>query len=155
MSTTIEFDRLSKSFGTTLAVDDLTAVVRPGVVTAFLGPNGSGKTTTLRALLGLVAPTSGSATFGGIPYSRLEHPAREVGAVLEATGFHPGRRAREHLRVLGTAAGIDEGRVDDVLEEVGLTAAAGRRVTGLSLAMPGIFGLAAAPLGETRVIILD
>src|SRR5436190_10447120 len=112
----IEVSRLTKDYGTVRAVDDLSFNIEAGVIAGFLGPNGSGKTTTLRALLGLVAPTSGSATFGGIPYSRLEHPAREVGAVLEATGFHPGRRAREHLRVLATAAGIDEGRVDDVLE---------------------------------------
>jgi ABC-2 type transport system ATP-binding protein len=153
--TAIEITTLTKRFDAVVAVDELSFTAREGAVTGFLGPNGSGKTTTLRTLLGLVAPTAGSAMFGGIPYARLEHPAREVGAVLEATGFHPGRRARQHLRVLATAAGIREARVDEVIEEVGLTAAADRRVKGFSLGMRGRLGLAAALLGEPRVLILD
>src|SRR4051795_13117112 len=107
MSTTIEFDRVSKHFGSTVAVEDLTATVRPGVVTAFLGPNGAGKTTTLRMLLGLVTPTSGTATFDGRRYEELPHPVRQVGALLEATGFHPGRTALNHLRTMAVAARLD------------------------------------------------
>src|SRR3954454_16305627 len=120
MSTTIEFDRLSKSFGTTLAVDDLTAVVRPGVVTAFLGPNGAGKTTTLRMLLGLVAPSAGTATFGGTRYQELLDPVRHVGAMLETTGYHPGRTALDHLRVLATAARLDRDAPRRALIDTGL-----------------------------------
>ena len=105
MSTTLAFDHLTKRFGATTAVEDLSATVRPGRVTGFLGPNGAGKTTSLRMLLGLVRPTSGTATFDGRPYAELDEPVREVGTLLEATGFHPGRRARDHLRVLAVAAG--------------------------------------------------
>jgi ABC-2 type transport system ATP-binding protein len=124
-------------------------------VTGFLGPNGAGKTTTLRMLLGLVAPTSGAATIDGRPYRELADPARRVGAVLEQSGFHPGRSARDHLRVLATTAGLAPARVDEVLEQTGLAAAARRRVGGFSLGMRQRLGLAAALLGDPDVLVLD
>jgi ABC-2 type transport system ATP-binding protein len=151
----ISVQGLTKRFGDVLAVDQLDFDVDPGTVTGFLGPNGAGKTTTLRMLLGLVAPTSGTATIGGRPYHELADPARRVGAVLEASGFHPGRTARDHLRVLVTAAGLDQGRVDVVLEQTGLAAAARRRVGGFSLGMRQRLGLAAALLGDPEVLVLD
>jgi ABC-2 type transport system ATP-binding protein len=146
---------LTKRFGDVLAVDQLSFQVGEGTVTGFLGPNGAGKTTTLRMLLGLVAPTSGTATVGGRRYRDLPDPARQVGAVLEAGGFHPGRSARDHLRVQATAAGLPRARVDQVLEETGLAAAARRRVGGFSLGMRQRLGLAAALLGDPEVLILD
>ena len=155
MGTTLHFEGLTKRFGATLAVDGLTAQVRPGAVTGFLGPNGSGKTTSLRMLLGLVQPTSGTATFDGRRYEDLREPAREVGTLLEATGFHPGRTARDHLRVLATAAGLPLSRCDEVLAGVGLTEAAGRKVGGFSLGMRQRLGLAAALLGDPPVLVLD
>ena len=138
-----------------LAVDRLDFEVDPGTVTGFLGPNGAGKTTTLRMLLGLVAPTSGAATIDGRPYRELADPARRVGAVLEQSGFHPGRSARDHLRVLATAAGLAPARIDEVLEQTGLAAAARRRVGGFSLGMRQRLGLAAALLGDPDVLVLD
>ena len=126
-----------------------------GQVTGFLGPNGSGKTTTLRMVLGLVQPTAGEALIGGVPYQRLDHPRRRVGALLEATGFHPGRRARDHLRVLAAADGIPDRRVEEVLGQVDLSAAAGRRVRGFSLGMRQRLGVAAALLGDPDVLLLD
>ena len=111
----IEISGLTKTFGSVHAVDDLSFAVEPGRVTGFLGPNGAGKTTTLRCLLGLVRPTTGSATFDGTPYAQLSRPVDTVGAALEATGFHPGRSGRDHLRVLCTAAGLPPGRVDETL----------------------------------------
>jgi ABC-2 type transport system ATP-binding protein len=149
------FDGLTKRFGATTAVDNLTATVAPGRVTGFLGPNGAGKTTTLRMLLGLVRPTAGTATFGGRAYADLTEPTREVGTLLEATGFHPGRRARDHLRVLALAAGLRPGRPDEVLEQVGLAADADRKVGGYSLGMRQRLGLAAALLGDPPVLVLD
>jgi ABC-2 type transport system ATP-binding protein len=151
----ISVQGLTKRFGDVLAVDQLDFGVDPGTVTGFLGPNGAGKTTTLRMLLGLVAPTSGTATIGGRPYRELADPARRVGAVLEASGFHPGRTARDHLRVLVTAAGLAPGRVDEVLEQTGLAAAGRRRVGGFSLGMRQRLGLAAALLGDPEVLVLD
>jgi ABC-2 type transport system ATP-binding protein len=124
-------------------------------VTGFLGPNGSGKTTTLRIVLGLVRADAGAALIGGVPYGRLAQPRRMVGAMLEATGFHPGRRARDHLRVLAGAAGIPGRRVDEVLEQVGLAPAARRRVREFSLGMRQRLGLAAALLGDPAVLLLD
>jgi ABC-2 type transport system ATP-binding protein len=153
--TAIEVHQLTKRFGDVAAVSDLSFSVREGAVTGFLGPNGAGKTTTIRMLLGLVMPTEGSATLGGRAYHDLPHPSRHVGAVLEATGFHPGRRARQHLRVLATAAGLPLSRVDEVLEEVGLADAGDRRVKGFSLGMRQRLGLASALLGEPKVLILD
>ena len=151
----ITVEGLTKRFGEELAVDRLDFQVEQGTVTGFLGPNGAGKTTTLRMLLGLVAPTSGTAAIAGRPYRELADPLRQVGAVLEAGGFHPGRSARDHLRVLATAAGLAQGRVDQVLEQVGLAAAGGRRVGGFSLGMRQRLGLAGALLGEPEVLILD
>src|SRR3954454_15835403 len=151
----IEIKGLSKRFGDVAAVDDLSFTAREGAVTGFLGPNGAGKTTTLRMLLGLVNPTSGAATVDGHPYAELSHPVRHVGAVLEATNFHPGRKARQHLRVQAIAAGIPPARVDEVLQEVGLADAANRRVKGFSLGMRQRLGLASALLGSPKVLILD
>ena len=155
MSTTLVFDHLTKRFGATTAVEDLSATVRPGRVTGFLGPNGAGKTTSLRMLLGLVQPTSGTATFDGRAYADLAEPVREVGTLLEATGFHPGRRARDHLRVLAVAARLPADRADEVLEQVGLSDAAARKVGGFSLGMRQRLGLAAALLGDPPVLVLD
>jgi ABC-2 type transport system ATP-binding protein len=151
----IEIKGLSKRFGDVAAVDDLSFSAREGAVTGYLGPNGAGKTTTLRMLLGLVTPSGGSATFNGRPYAELRQPIREVGAVLEATNFHPGRKARQHLRVQAIAAGIPPARVDEVLQEVGLADAANRRVKGFSLGMRQRLGLASALLGSPKVLILD
>ena len=146
---------LSKRFGHVVAVDDLTFDVEGGRVTGFLGPNGAGKTTTLRILLGLVHPTGGQALVHGRPYVELERPAEVVGAVLEATGFHAGRSARDHLRVLATAARLPLSRVDEVLAEVELEDAARRRVGGFSLGMRQRLGIAAALLGDPEVLVLD
>jgi ABC-2 type transport system ATP-binding protein len=146
---------LTKRFGDVLAVDQLDFTVDEGIVAGFLGPNGAGKTTTLRMLLGLVAPDAGAATIGGRPYRDLPDPIRRVGAVLEAGGFHPGRPARDHLRVLATAAGLAPGRVEEVLSQTGLAGAARRRVGGFSLGMRQRLGLAAALLGDPEVLILD
>ncbi|HEX7148822.1 MAG TPA: ABC transporter ATP-binding protein [Actinomycetota bacterium] len=146
---------LSKRFGDVLAVDQLDFEIGHGTVAGFLGPNGAGKTTTLRMLLGLVAPTAGTATVAGRPYRELPDPARRVGAVLEASGFHPGRSARDHLRVLAVAAGLDPARADQTLEQTGLAAAGRRRVGGFSLGMRQRLGLAAALLGDPEVLILD
>ena len=121
---------LTKHFGPIHAVQDLTFEVPAGRITGFLGPNGAGKTTTLRMTLGLVRPTAGEALIDGTPYADLPKPRRVVGAVLEATGFHGGRRGRDHLRVLAQQAGVPDDRVDEVLELVELTAAADRRVGG-------------------------
>jgi ABC-2 type transport system ATP-binding protein len=151
----ISVQGLTKRFGDVLAVDRLDFNVAPGTVTGFLGPNGAGKTTTLRMLLGLVAPTSGRVTIDGRPYRELADPVRRVGAVLEASGFHPGRSARDHLRVLATAAGVAPRRVDEVLEQTGLAAAARRRAGGYSLGMRQRLGLAAALLGDPDILVLD
>jgi ABC-2 type transport system ATP-binding protein len=146
---------LTKHFGPVVAVDRLTFSVEAGRVTGFLGPNGAGKTTTLRILLGLVHPTTGTATVGGLRYADLPDPARRVGAVLEATSFHPGRRARDHLRILAVAARLPLSRVDEALVRVGLADAAHRRVGGFSLGMRQRLGLAAALLGDPGVLVLD
>jgi ABC-2 type transport system ATP-binding protein len=152
---TIEINDLTKRFGDVAAVDALSFAAREGAITGFLGPNGAGKTTTLRMLVGLVAPTSGEATFGGRRYSDLTDPARHVGAVLETASFHPGRTARQHLRIQATAAGIPLPRTDAVLQEVGLQEAADRRVKAFSLGMRQRLGLASALLGNPEVLILD
>src|ERR1700691_5682418 len=110
--------RLTKIFGRVTAVQDMSFTAPAGSITGFLGPNGSGKTTTLRMALGLVRPTGGDVLIGGMPYARLPHPRRQVGALLEATSFHPGRRARDHLRVLAAAERIPDRRVDEVLGQV-------------------------------------
>jgi ABC-2 type transport system ATP-binding protein len=151
----IEVDHLTKRFRKTVAVDDLSFKVRESTITGFLGPNGAGKTTTLRVALGLVRPTSGSARVLGHPYRALGTPTRQVGAVLEASSFHPGRSGRNHLRVVATASGLPRSRVDEVLEIVGLSGDAARRVGGYSLGMRQRLSLAAALLGDPRVFILD
>ncbi|GLZ07939.1 ABC transporter ATPase [Actinomadura sp. NBRC 104412] len=151
----ISIEGLAKHFGPVRAVDGLSFTARPGMVTGFLGPNGAGKTTTLRMLLGLVKPTAGRALINGRPYAMLERPAAEVGAALEATGFHPGRSARDHLRISCAASGIPESRVPEVLELTGLTGDADRRVAGYSLGMRQRLSLANAVLGEPKVLILD
>lgn len=151
----IEAAGLSKRYGPVLAVDQLSFAVERGTVVGFLGPNGAGKTTTLRMLLGLVRPDGGRATISGMAYRDLKAPPREAGAVLEATGFHPGRTARNHLRVQALAMGIGAARIEDVLDLVGLTDAADRRVGGYSLGMRQRLGLATALLADPDVLILD
>jgi ABC-2 type transport system ATP-binding protein len=151
----LEVRGLTKTFGPVTAVREVSFRAPAGQVTGLLGPNGSGKTTTLRATLGLVRPTAGTALIGGLPYRSLPRPRRIVGAMLEATGFHPGRRARDHLRVLAAAAEVPDQRVDEVLDQVGLAEAAGRRVRGFSLGMKQRLGLAAALLGDPQVLLLD
>jgi len=151
----VEVRDLSKRFGGFAAVKSLSFDIEAGRVTGFLGPNGAGKSTTLRALLGLVRPTSGSATFGGLRYDQLERPGTRVGAVLEDASFHPGRSARNHLRILAATAGHPASRVDTVLAAVGLTDAADRRVKGYSMGMRQRLAIAAALLGDPPVLILD
>jgi ABC-2 type transport system ATP-binding protein len=151
----IAVSNLTKHFGKVRAVDDLSFEVEPGTVTGFLGPNGAGKTTTLRCLLGLVAPTRGTATIGGRRYADLDDPLGTVGAALEASSFHPGRTARNHLRVLCAAARLPGRRADEVLELTGLGDAANRRVRGFSMGMRQRLALAATLLGDPRVLILD
>ncbi len=154
-SGTIVVDRLTKKFGTLTAVDDLSFSVAPGRITGFLGPNGAGKTTTLRMLLGLVRQTSGTATIGGKRYAEIPSPQRVVGSALEATNFHPGRSGRNHLMVLADTAGVNSKRVDEMLELVGIPAAARRRAGGYSMGMRQRLGLAAAMLGDPQVLLLD
>src|SRR5262245_22629972 len=135
MVNTVSVNRLSKHFGPVRAVQELSFEVPAGQVTGFLGPNGAGKTTTLRILLGLVRPSSGEALVNGRRYEQLADPRRMVGAVLEATGFHPGRRGRDHVRIAAHVAGLPARRVDEVLDEVGLSKDAHRRVGGYSMGM--------------------
>jgi ABC-2 type transport system ATP-binding protein len=151
----IEVAGLTKRFGETLAVDDLSFTVEPGRIVGFLGPNGAGKTTTLRIVLGLVNPTSGSATVERKPYTALEDPVHTVGALLDGGMLHPGRSGRNHLRSLARASGVGDARVDQLLELVALTGAADRRAGGYSLGMRQRLGLAAALLGDPRVLVLD
>ena len=151
----ITADELTKRFRSTLAVDGLSFAVAPGRVTGFLGPNGAGKSTTMRMVLGLVRPTSGATTISGVPYAQLHDPLTHVGAALESSSFHPARTGRNHLRVLCTAAGIPLRRADEVLEMVGLRDAAKRKVRGYSLGMRQRLGLAAALVGDPRVLVLD
>ena len=150
----IEITGLGKQFGQVTAVDDLSFTVEPGRVTGFLGPNGAGKTTTLRVLLGLVKATTGTATFGGTTYHDLPKPLETVGAALDAN-FHPGRTARNHLRVYATGAGLSAARVPAVLEQVGLSEFADRRVGGYSLGMRQRLSLAYTLLGDPGVFVLD
>ena len=148
-------EHLTKRYGDRAVVDDLTFTVEPGRVTGFLGPNGSGKSTTMKMMLDLAAADHGRATIGGQRYRDLENPAGVVGAVIESDAFHPGRSGRDHLRILADATGIPHRRVDEVLEEVGLTDAARRHAGAYSLGMRQRLGLAAALLGEPPVLILD
>jgi ABC-2 type transport system ATP-binding protein len=151
----VECRAMSKRYGEVIAVDEITFALPSGTVTGFLGPNGAGKTTTLRVLLGLAAPTAGEALVFGRRYRELDQPIRRVGAVLESTDFHPSRSGRDHLRMLALAADLPKRRVDEVLEVVGLTAAAGRRVRTYSLGMRQRLGVAAALLGDPELLILD
>lgn len=151
----IVVEHLTKLYGSTRAVDDLSFAIAPGLVTGFLGPNGSGKTTTMRAVLGLIAPTTGRALVDGRPYRELEDPARHVGAQIDGTQSHPAMTGRRSLRVRAAASRIRDTRVDEVLEMVGLTHAADRRVGGYSLGMRQRLGLAGALLGDPDVLVLD
>jgi len=148
-------ERMTKRYGATLAVDDLSFTVNAGVVTGFLGPNGSGKSTTMRALLGLIKPTSGEALVLGRHFHELTNPIRTVGASLDAADVHPGRTGRSHLRTLAAAAGLPVSRVDEVLDMVELTPARNRRVKGYSMGMRQRLALAAALLGDPRILMLD
>jgi ABC-2 type transport system ATP-binding protein len=151
----IEARGLSKRYGSTVAVDALSFDVRPGAVTGFLGPNGAGKSTTMRLLLGLAAPDAGEVRIGGRRYRQLGWPLREVGAVLEARAFHPGRSAHAHLAALAASNDIPRSRVEEVLGLVGLADVAGRRAGQLSLGMAQRLGIAAALLGDPSVLLLD
>jgi ABC-2 type transport system ATP-binding protein len=151
----ITIEGLTKRFGDVVAVDGLSFEAGQGTVTGFLGPNGAGKTTTLRVLLGLVSPTAGTARIQGRDYRELDAPLRHVGAVLESSSFHPGRTARNHLRVVTIAAGLPRARADEVLAQVGLEQAADRRVGGFSLGMRQRLALATALLGDPEVLVLD
>jgi ABC-2 type transport system ATP-binding protein len=151
----VEAEALTKRFGDVLAVDDLSFALERGTITGFLGPNGAGKTTTLRMLLGLAVPTSGRALMFDRPYAELERPALRIGAVLEATDFHPGRSGRDHLRTLSRAVGLPDSRADEVLALVELQHAAKRRVKGYSLGMRQRLGLAVALLGDPELLVLD
>src|SRR3954469_9260018 len=155
MAHAIEVSGLTKHFGAVVAVDDLSFTVDEGHVVGFLGPNGAGKTTTLRMLLGLVRPSAGAAPVLGQPFVPLTHPIRTVGAVLDGGMLHPGRNGRNHLRTLAKAAGVGTQRVNELLELVALKDAAKRRAGGYSLGMRQRLGLAAALLGDPRVLVLD
>jgi ABC-2 type transport system ATP-binding protein len=151
----IEARGLSKRYGPTVAVDTLTFDVRSSMVTGFLGPNGSGKSTTMRLILGLDTPDAGQVRIGGRRYRDLRWPLREVGALLEARAFHPGRSARAHLRALAASNAIPRSRVEEVLGLVGLAGVAGRRAGTFSLGMAQRLGIAAALLGDPPVLLLD
>ncbi|MEV7623846.1 ATP-binding cassette domain-containing protein [Actinoplanes sp. NPDC089786] len=151
----IAVTELTKRYGPTLAVDNLSFEVRPGVVTGFLGPNGAGKSTALRIILGLHRPTSGQALIGKRRYDQIHRPLHEVGAVLDADAAHPGRSAETHLTCLARSNGIGRARVTAVLEQVGLASAANKRVGTFSLGMRQRLGIAGALLGDPAVIVLD
>ena len=151
----IEVNSLTKEYGQVRAVDDLTFTVEPGVVTGFLGPNGAGKSTTMRMILGLDTPTAGTALIDGSPYRSLPNPLNKVGALLDAKAIHPNRSARNALLWQAQASGIDTSRVDAVLDLVGLTSVAGKKVGGFSLGMGQRLGIAAAMLGDPEYLILD
>jgi ABC-2 type transport system ATP-binding protein len=151
----IEARCLTKRYGRALAVDQLSFELRPGTVTGFLGPNGSGKSTTMRMLTGLDRPDAGTAMIGGRPYEALNWPLSEVGALLEARSFHPGRSARAHLLALAAAGGIARSRVSEVLGMVGLESVARKRAGTFSLGMAQRLGIAAALLGDPAVLLLD
>lgn len=151
----IEVRALTKMYGHTVAVDSLSFEVRPGVVTGFLGPNGAGKSTTIRVILGLDLPTAGQALVDGRLYRTLTQPLRHVGALIESDALHPGRSARNHLRVAARSNGIPMSRVDDMSEQVGLDSVASRRVKTYSLGMRQRLGIAAALLGDPAALIFD
>lgn len=151
----IEVTGLTKTFGSTTAVDDVTFTVRPGIVTGFLGPNGAGKSTTMRMILGLDRPTAGTALVAGKPYRELSRPLRTVGALLDAKWVHPNRSARAHLRWMAASNGLPDSRVEEVLRQVGLTEVATKRAGGFSLGMSQRLGLAGALLGDPQVLLFD
>ncbi|MFD9734324.1 ABC transporter ATP-binding protein [Umezawaea sp. NPDC059074] len=151
----IEVANLTKRYGAKTAVDGLTFTVQPGTVTGFLGPNGAGKSTTMRMLVGLDTPTSGTAKVNGKRYAEHSAPLQEIGVLLEARAVHPGRSARDHLLAIGATHGITAKRVDDVLELVGLTDVARRRVGNFSLGMGQRLGIAVALLGDPHTVMLD
>ncbi|TSD48777.1 ATP-binding cassette domain-containing protein [Rhodococcus sp. KBS0724] len=151
----IELRGLTKVYGPTKAVDDLTFTVRPGIVTGFLGPNGAGKSTTMRMILGLDRPTSGEALIEGKSYRELKEPLRTVGALLDAKWVHPNRSARAHLQWMAASNGIPKSRVDEVLGLVGLSEVAGKKAGGFSLGMSQRLGLAGALLGDPKVLLFD
>jgi ABC-2 type transport system ATP-binding protein len=155
MDATIEVRGLRKRYGSTVAVDGLTFTVRPGEVTGFVGPNGAGKSTTMRMVLGLDAPDAGVALVSGRPYRSLRTPLRHVGALLDAAAVHPGRRARDHLLWMAHYNGLPRGRVEQVLELVGLASVARKRAGGFSLGMRQRLGIAAALLGDPPVLMFD
>ncbi len=155
MTAVVTAESLTKRFGEVPAVTDLSFALEAGTITGFLGPNGAGKTTTLRMILGLAAPTSGRALVFDRPYAELPRAALRIGAVLEATDFHPGRSGRDHLRMLGQAVDVPDSRADEVLRLVELGDAARRRVKGYSLGMRQRLGLAVALLGDPELLILD
>ena len=155
MDATIEAHGLTKRYGRTLAVDGLSFTVRPGLVTGFVGPNGAGKSTTMRIIVGLDAPDAGGVLVCGAPYAQAARPLRTVGAFLDATALHPGRRAGDHLLWLARSNGIPRRRVHEVLELVGLAEVARRRGGALSLGMAQRLGIAAALLGDPPVLLLD
>jgi ABC-2 type transport system ATP-binding protein len=151
----LEVSHLTKRYGSTTAIDDLSFSVRDGCVTGFLGPNGAGKSTTMRVMVQLDRPDKGNATFDGKSYRQLKHPLREVGALLDAGYVHPTRTARNHLRAMALTNGIPKARVDTVLELVGLAEVGGKRVGGFSLGMKQRLGLAVALLGDPKVLLFD
>ncbi|MEV6137209.1 ATP-binding cassette domain-containing protein [Nocardia sp. NPDC051990] len=151
----IELRGLTKHYGQTVAVQDLSFTVRPGQVTGFLGPNGAGKSTTMRMILGLDKPTAGTALIQGKPYHQLDHPLRAVGALLDAKWVHPNRSARAHLQWMAASNGIASARVDEVLRLVGLSEVAGKSAGGFSLGMSQRLGLAGALLGDPPVLLFD
>jgi ABC-2 type transport system ATP-binding protein len=152
---TIEVSGLHKRYGKTIAVDELSFMVGPGRITGFVGPNGAGKSTTMRVILGLDAPDRGTALVGGRRYRTLRAPLRQVGALLDAGAVHPGRRARNHLLWMAHYNGLPAGRVDEVIDLVGLASAARRRVGGFSLGMRQRLGIAAALLGDPPILMFD
>jgi len=151
----ITVTNLTKRYGATVAVDGVSFTLQPGTVTGFLGHNGAGKSTTLRLICGLVRPTAGTAVVDGVAYRDLPRPAATVGTLLDASAVHPGRTGRDHLRVLAGACGVPLARADALLEQVGLAAAARRRVGGYSLGMRQRLGLAGAVLTDPPVLLLD
>jgi ABC-2 type transport system ATP-binding protein len=146
---------LTKSYGGRTVVDDVSFTLEPGTVTGFLGPNGAGKTTTMRMITGLVPASAGSALVDGKPYAALANPGAVMGTLLDAGAVHPGRTGRMHLRLLASALGAPDSRVDEVLEMVDLTPAAGRRIRGYSLGMRQRLGIAGALLADPRVLMFD
>lgn len=151
----IQLDRLTKTFGSKTAVDDISATIQPGKVTGFLGPNGAGKSTTMRMIMGLDRPTHGSATINGKRYSELRSPLGEVGALLDAKAVHTGRTAYNHLLAMAATHGISRARVHEVIGLTGLESVASKRVGGFSLGMGQRLGIAAAMLGDPATLILD